>query len=108
MVAARPLGPARRRPESRPFVHLTCSAPSSGPAPAPICPWFETTVDEDLERVASGGAVFKAVRGEYGSGKTFFARWLQERARRRGMAAAEVPISENETPLHRLESVYRG
>ncbi|MCP4692399.1 MAG: BREX system ATP-binding protein BrxD, partial [Desulfobacterales bacterium] len=48
-----------------------------------------------------------AVRGEYGGGKTFFARWLQERAMGRGFAAAEVQISESDTPLHRLETVYR-
>jgi hypothetical protein len=51
--------------------------------------------------------VFKAVRGEYGSGKTFFARWLEERARRLGFATSEVQVSETETPLHRLETVYR-
>lgn len=68
---------------------------------------FEATLDEELERVQRGGAVFKAVRGEYGSGKTFFARWLQERARKRGFATTEVQISETETPLHRLETVYR-
>ena len=28
---------------------------------------------EELDKVAGGAAVFKAVRGEYGSGKTFFA-----------------------------------
>lgn len=32
-----------------------------------------------------------------GSGKTFRARWLQERARRFGFATAEVQISETET-----------
>lgn len=68
---------------------------------------FDHAVDDELEAVAQGGAGFKAVRGEYGSGKTFFARWLQERARRRGMATAEVQVSEAETPLHRLETVYR-
>jgi BREX system ATP-binding protein BrxC/D len=68
---------------------------------------FETAVDEDLDAVASGGSVFKAVRGEYGSGKTFFSRWLGERAKRRNLAASEVQVSETETPLHRLESVYR-
>jgi len=68
---------------------------------------FESTIDTELDTVASGGAVFKAVRGEYGAGKTFFARWLGERAKRRGMAVAEVQISETETPLHRLETVYR-
>ncbi len=47
------------------------------------------------------------MRGEYGAGKTFFARWLAEQAKRRGIAAAEVQISETETPLHKLETVYR-
>ena len=68
---------------------------------------FEPALDEELRAVAAGGAGFKAVRGEYGSGKTFFARWLQERAKRLGFATAEVQISETETPLHRLETVYR-
>ena len=31
---------------------------------------------------------FKAVRGEYGSGKTFFARWLGERAKKRRLRHA--------------------
>ncbi len=68
---------------------------------------FEAAIDDELATVAAGRATFKAVRGEYGSGKTFFARWLAERAKRRGMAAAEIQISETETPLHRLETVYR-
>lgn len=68
---------------------------------------FSTALDEELDTVAGGGAVFKAVRGEYGSGKTFFARHLAERAVRRSFATAEVQISETETPLHRLETVYR-
>jgi hypothetical protein len=65
---------------------------------------FEAAIDEELGKVAAGGA---AIRGEYGAGKTFFARWLVERAKQRGMAAAEVQVSETETPLHRLETVYR-
>jgi hypothetical protein len=68
---------------------------------------FEGAIGEELAAVASGAATFKAVRGEYGSGKTFFARWLAEQAKRRGMAASEIQISETETPLHRLETVYR-
>ncbi len=68
---------------------------------------FEAAIDAELDTVAAGGAVFKAVRGEYGSGKTFFTRWLGERAKRRGFAVAEVQVSENETPLHKLETVYR-
>lgn len=68
---------------------------------------FEPTISEELAGVGTGRGILKAVRGEYGAGKTFFARWLQETALRRGFAAAEVQISETETPLHRLESVYR-
>ncbi|MGX7669822.1 BREX system ATP-binding protein BrxD [Plantactinospora sp. DSM 117369] len=68
---------------------------------------FSTAVTEEIETVRTGGAVFKAIRGEYGSGKTFFARWLAEQAKRANLTTAEVQISENETPLHRLETVYR-
>ena len=68
---------------------------------------FDAALNEDLAAVAAGSGGFKAVRGEYGSGKTFFVRWLQERAKRKGFAVAEVQISETETPLHRLETVYR-
>ncbi len=65
------------------------------------------TIDEELRTVAGGASQFKAIRGEYGSGKTFFARWMSEHAKRMGFATAEVQISEGETPLHRLETVYR-
>ncbi len=68
---------------------------------------FATTLDEELAAVAAGRGSFKAVRGEYGAGKTFFGRWLQERARTLGFAASEVQINETETPLHKLETVYR-
>jgi hypothetical protein len=68
---------------------------------------FADAMGEDLSTVARGGAAFHAIRGEYGSGKTFFARWLAERAKRRGLATSEIQISETETPLHRLETVYR-
>ena len=68
---------------------------------------FAGAIDEDLVAVAAGGSAFKAVRGEYGAGKTFFARWVEQRAMARGFAVAEVQISELETPLHRLETVYR-
>ena len=68
---------------------------------------FAATLEEELHTVRAGGSVFKAVRGEYGCGKTFFARWLADRARKMGFATSEVQISETETPLHRLETVYR-
>ncbi|MFB6352290.1 MAG: BREX system ATP-binding protein BrxD [Bradymonadaceae bacterium] len=69
---------------------------------------FEDAIDRELEQVAAGHGIFKAVRGEYGAGKTFFVRWLEERARKQGFVTSEVQISETETPLHRLETVYRA
>ncbi len=68
---------------------------------------FESAFDEELDKVSRGSAQFKAIRGEYGSGKTFISRWLRERAHRLGFACSEVQISETETPLHRLETIYR-
>jgi hypothetical protein len=68
---------------------------------------FASTLVGELESVQAGGAKFKAVRGHYGNGKTFFSRWLAERARQIGFATSEVQVSETETPLHRLETVYR-
>ncbi|MCA1680814.1 MAG: DUF2791 family P-loop domain-containing protein, partial [Actinobacteria bacterium] len=68
---------------------------------------LKPTLEEELAEVAGGSGHFKAIRGEYGSGKTFFARWFAEHAKASGFATAEVQISETETPLHRLETVYR-
>ena len=68
---------------------------------------FAPTVHDELDAVRAGRGALKAVRGEYGAGKTFFARWVQETALRQGFATAEVQVSETETPLHRLETVYR-
>src|SRR5215468_9417094 len=68
---------------------------------------FEPALEQELLAVKGGGAVFKAIQGNYGCGKTFFARWLADRARKLGFATSEVQVSETETPLHRLETVYR-
>jgi len=68
---------------------------------------FGPAIDDELGRVAGGGGVFKAVRGEWGSGKTFAARWIAERARRVSFVTSELQISETETPLHHLQTVYR-
>jgi type II secretory pathway predicted ATPase ExeA len=68
---------------------------------------FEEPIQDELARTAGGIGGFKAIRGEYGSGKTFFVRWIQERARRMNFVTAEVQISENETPLYKLNTVYR-
>lgn len=68
---------------------------------------FEASLQEELAAVAAGSAVFKAIRGDFGCGKSFTARWFQQQALEAGFAVAEVQISENDTPLHRLETVYR-
>ncbi|MFN0249180.1 MAG: BREX system ATP-binding domain-containing protein [Kofleriaceae bacterium] len=68
---------------------------------------FEEAIDEELDAVAAGRDRFKAVRGDYGAGKTYFARWLEHRARERGFATPLVQISETETPLYKLQTVYR-
>lgn len=68
---------------------------------------FEKAIDEELDAVAAGNGKFKAVQGDYGAGKTFFSRWLEHRAREKGFATTQVQISETETPLYRMETVYR-
>ena len=68
---------------------------------------FDVALEGELANVKRGGTGFKAVRGEYGSGKTFFGRWLLEKAQRMGFATSEVQVSETETPLHQLGTVYR-
>jgi hypothetical protein len=54
---------------------------------------FEATLRAELDTVRAGRGTFKAVRGEYGSGKTFFARWFEELARREGFATSMVGSS---------------
>lgn len=64
-------------------------------------------LDEEFDSAAAGRGIFKALRGDFGCGKSFTSRWLQRRAQNLGLATAEVQISENDTPLHHLETVYR-
>ena len=59
---------------------------------------FHPAMGDDLATVTKGGAAFHAIRGEYGSGKTFFARWLAERAKRPG---SPPPRSRSPRPRRR-------
>lgn len=75
-------------------------------------PWAWATICRSPGgRAATCRARARHVQGLYvartGSGKTFFSRWLQSQAQRDGFATTEVQISETETPLHKLETVYR-
>lgn len=66
-----------------------------------------SAVNEELDFVSAGKGLSKWIRGEYGTGKTFAARYLCAQARQRRFATSEVQISVNDTPLHHLEAVYR-
>ena len=68
---------------------------------------FEKSFDEELEKVARGSAVFKRRCEVNTEAVKPLRRAGCERAHRKGFACAEVQISETETPLHRLETVYR-
>jgi hypothetical protein len=66
-----------------------------------------SAVNDELDFVSTGKGLSKWIRGEYGTGKTFAARYLCARARDRGVRHVRVQISINDTPLHHLEAVYR-
>src|SRR5262249_909645 len=68
---------------------------------------FGAAVVDDLRECTPGRSRFKAVRGDYGAGKTFFSRYFTARALALDMAVTEVQVSEVDTPLYRLETVYR-
>lgn len=90
------------------------SALRSGVVPRRGLKYFATGLEpltkvvlEELDFVAQGKGLSKWIRGEYGAGKTFAARYLCAEARARGFATAEVQVSNTDTPLYRLETVYR-
>lgn len=66
-------------------------------------------IETELDEVASGEGRGRSkwLRGEYGTGKTFATRLICARARAKRFATTEVQISINDTPLHKLEEVYR-
>ena len=64
---------------------------------------FEGALGEELDRVQTGGSVFKAIRGDFGCGKSFTALWYQQRALEAGFAVAEVQISAGPAALQRVD-----
>ncbi len=64
--------------------------------------YLKTYIKED------GGAAVKIVIGTYGGGKTHFLYCLRELAWQENFAVSYVPLSPEETPFYRLESVYRS
>ncbi|MCD6254907.1 MAG: DUF2791 family P-loop domain-containing protein [Deltaproteobacteria bacterium] len=55
-----------------------------------------------------GGAAVKIVIGAYGGGKTHFLYCIRELSWQENFAISYVSLSPEETPFHRLESVYRS
>ena len=64
---------------------------------------FGPTIDEELARASAGSGVFKCIRGEWGSGKTFAARWIADRARRAGFVTSEIQVSETSVEYRRVQ-----
>lgn len=63
---------------------------------------------DQLREVAAGHSQFKAIRGGYGSGKTFITSRLAEAARQQGFAVSQVSLNRDMASLHMLERLYRG
>ena len=56
--------------------------------------------------LADGGAVFKLVVGDYGSGKSHFLYCLRDRAWERNFAVSKVDLSPRESPYDDQRRVY--
>ncbi|MDD1723519.1 MAG: BREX system ATP-binding protein BrxD [Methanospirillum sp.] len=65
----------------------------------------EQALRDQFRLVAHSGADIKAIRGEYGSGKTFLISRALEIAREEGFVTARVAISPI-NPLHKLSTIY--
>lgn len=62
----------------------------------------------ELKHVATRRGNFKAIRGEWGAGKTFLSRLFLFHAAQQDFVTAHVILSAQETRLFRLEEVYRA
>lgn len=65
----------------------------------------ERAITDQLDYVATGRSDLKFVRGDYGSGKTFFVCRALEIARSSGFVTSHLVISPD-TPLHKIASMY--
>lgn len=65
-------------------------------------------IKKELQQVATRRGGFKAIRGEYGSGKTFLSRLILAEAERLDFATAHVTLSAQETRLSHPEELYRA
>jgi len=65
----------------------------------------EEVIAGQLDLVGCGSADIKFVRGEYGSGKTFFIARTLEIARKKGFITSRISIS-SVSPLHKFRALY--
>lgn len=60
-----------------------------------------------MAHAAKGKSELKFIRGQYGAGKTFLCSLAAAEAMQRGFVVSKVVISNADTPLYKLEEVYR-
>lgn len=76
---------------------------------AGIDPYIAVLDEEYLkEYISAGGNSFKLVIGTYGGGKTHFLYSVQGISWKYGYVTSYVELSQNSTPFHKLEEVYRA
>ncbi|MBE2899500.1 hypothetical protein DNK57_01465 [Methanothermobacter thermautotrophicus] len=75
-----------------------------------ICVGREREIEEFdsiLEKVKDGAAITRFLNGEFGSGKSFFLKLLEERALSDNFVVAKVTLSRD-VPFNKFEVVYRN
>jgi len=76
---------------------------------AGIGPYLDTIEDEYLANfISAGGSSFKLVIGTYGGGKTHFLYSVQGKAWKYNYLTSYIELSQNSTPFHKLEEVYKA
>lgn len=76
---------------------------------AGIDPYINIIKEEYLEEyISNGGSSFKLVIGTYGGGKTHFLYSIQGSSWNNQYITAYIELSQNETPFHKLEEVYKA
>lgn len=90
-----------------------------GPGEPPVYgfQFFTAGIDEYLDPIEQeylssfikdGGGSFKMIVGTYGGGKTHFLYCVRELAWKHRFAVSYVRLTPEETPFHKLESVYQA
>ena len=71
---------------------------------------YLTVLDEEYlkDYISAGGNSFKLVIGTYGGGKTHFLYSVQGKSWNYNYVTSYVELSQNSTPFHKLEEVYRA